>query len=151
MADEPTELPDEARHQRWEAAALAAGREVDRNALRAYMAVADAEQDELRARIEDWKTAAGAGMRLTDELRVERDALAAGVPLICSDERHKTKVFALTSTLERVLAECDAIDRDRERLDKDCESFGDGYVDAVARIRLALDPQGSIGAPTEAS
>ena len=34
----------ETRQARWEAAAHAAGREVDRNALRAYMAVADAEQ-----------------------------------------------------------------------------------------------------------
>lgn len=34
----------EQRQARWEQAALAAGREVDRNALRAYLAVADAEQ-----------------------------------------------------------------------------------------------------------
>lgn len=34
----------EERQARWEQAALAAGREVDRNALRVYMAVADAEQ-----------------------------------------------------------------------------------------------------------
>lgn len=39
--------PAETRQARWEAAALAAGREVDRNALRAYMAVADAEQQAL--------------------------------------------------------------------------------------------------------
>jgi hypothetical protein len=37
------------RAARWEAAAHAAGREVDRNALAAYMAVADAEQAELEA------------------------------------------------------------------------------------------------------
>jgi hypothetical protein len=36
------------RTARWEAAANAAGREVDRNALAVYMAVADAEQTELR-------------------------------------------------------------------------------------------------------
>jgi hypothetical protein len=36
------------RTARWEAAAHAAGREVDRNALAVYMAVADAEQAELR-------------------------------------------------------------------------------------------------------
>jgi hypothetical protein len=40
------ETPEQ-RQARWEAAALAAGREVDRNALRAYMAVADAEQQTL--------------------------------------------------------------------------------------------------------
>lgn len=39
------------RRARWEAAAHAAGREVDRNALRVFMAVADAEQADLRARI----------------------------------------------------------------------------------------------------
>lgn len=43
--------PHEQRQARWEAAALAAGREVDRNALRAYMAVADAEQ---KALANDW-------------------------------------------------------------------------------------------------
>jgi hypothetical protein len=37
----------ETRAARWEAAAHAAGREVDRNALRVYMAVADAEQQAL--------------------------------------------------------------------------------------------------------
>jgi hypothetical protein len=37
----------ETRQARWESAALAAGREVDRNALRTYMAVADAEQQAL--------------------------------------------------------------------------------------------------------
>lgn len=65
---------------------------------------------QLRARVEDWKTAAGAGMRLTEELRAERDALAAGVPLICSDERHKTKVFALQVALARVEAVADDLD-----------------------------------------
>ncbi|MER6183075.1 hypothetical protein [Streptomyces sp. NPDC001652] len=43
--------PAETRQARWEAAALAAGREVDRNALRVYMAVADAEQ---LALAKDW-------------------------------------------------------------------------------------------------
>ncbi|MFJ4473199.1 hypothetical protein ACIP2X_37695 [Streptomyces sp. NPDC089424] len=38
---------NEQRQTRWEDAALAAGREVDRNALRAYMVVADAEQKAL--------------------------------------------------------------------------------------------------------
>ena len=37
----------ETRQARWEAAALAAGRTVDRNALAVYMAVADAEQQAL--------------------------------------------------------------------------------------------------------
>jgi hypothetical protein len=40
------ETPEQRQH-RWESAALAAGREIDRNALRAYMAVADAEQQAL--------------------------------------------------------------------------------------------------------
>jgi hypothetical protein len=40
--------PPAARTARWEAAAHAAGREVDRNALAVYMAVADAEQAEMR-------------------------------------------------------------------------------------------------------
>jgi hypothetical protein len=53
--DEIAAMPDTAalpapadRTARWEAAAHAAGREVDRNALAVYMAVADAEQAELR-------------------------------------------------------------------------------------------------------
>lgn len=39
--------PDANRQARWENAAWAAGREVDRNALAVYMAVADAEQQAL--------------------------------------------------------------------------------------------------------
>ncbi|MCX5112189.1 hypothetical protein OOK13_40360 [Streptomyces sp. NBC_00378] len=61
-----------------------------------------AEHDALAAgiaamanRLEDWKQAAGAGMTLADNLRAEVAALAPGVPLVCSDDRHKTKVFAL--------------------------------------------------------
>ncbi|MGW5431863.1 hypothetical protein ACWET9_32390 [Streptomyces sp. NPDC004059] len=45
-APDQFETPEQ-RQARWEAAALAAGREIDRNALRAYMAVADAEQQAL--------------------------------------------------------------------------------------------------------
>jgi hypothetical protein len=57
----------ENRAARWEAAALAAGREVDRNALTAYLAVADAEQ---RALADSWARA----MAATDnEIRRLRD------------------------------------------------------------------------------
>ena len=66
--------------------------------------------DALYARLEDWKQAAGAGMTLTDNLRAERDALAAGVPLVCSDERHKVKVFALEMRADQAEA---AIERVR--------------------------------------
>lgn len=49
VADPAGQAPDtEERAARWETAALKAGREVDRNALRVYMAVADDEQAELR-------------------------------------------------------------------------------------------------------
>ena len=51
-----SEAPEQRQH-RWESAALAAGREVDRNALRAYMAVADAEQQQLA---DSWAHAASA-------------------------------------------------------------------------------------------
>jgi hypothetical protein len=50
------ETPEQRQH-RWESAALAAGREVDRNALRAYMAVADAEQQALA---DSWATTVAA-------------------------------------------------------------------------------------------
>jgi hypothetical protein len=63
--------PAETRQARWEAAALAAGREVDRNALRAYMAVADAEQQALA---DDWAKSAAAA---DDEIRRLRAELAA--------------------------------------------------------------------------
>lgn len=62
------------------------------------------ERDRLEQRVQDWKQAAGAGMALTDNLRAERDALAAGVPLVCSDERHKTQVFALIAEITRLTA-----------------------------------------------
>lgn len=45
------------------------------------------------------------------------------------------------ATIERVRAECDRLDSARDGLDADCESFGDGYADAAARIRAALNPQ----------
>ncbi|WP_399553859.1 hypothetical protein OG473_39355 (plasmid) [Streptomyces anulatus] len=45
-------------------------------------------------RLEDWKQAASAGMTLADNLRSEILALAPGVPLVCSDDRHKTQVPA---------------------------------------------------------
>ncbi|MFE5912064.1 hypothetical protein ACFQ6B_23685 [Streptomyces wedmorensis] len=45
------------------------------------------------------------------------------------------------TALAHVQATLDAIDRDRARLSPENESFGDGYADAVARIRIALDDQ----------
>lgn len=66
--------------------------------------------DALYARLEDWKAATAAGMRVIDELRAERDSLAADTPLNCSDERHKTQAFALAVALEKAVAE-----RDRAR------------------------------------
>ncbi|MFE4420386.1 hypothetical protein [Streptomyces sp. NPDC056817] len=69
----------ETRQTRWEAAALADGREVDRNALRAYMAVADAEQQKLA---DDWaRTGASSDAeirRLKAHIReLERPAIEA--------------------------------------------------------------------------
>ncbi|WP_405749264.1 hypothetical protein OG232_04195 [Streptomyces sp. NBC_01411] len=55
------------RHARWAAAAHAAGQEVDRNALRAYMAMADAEQQEM----------ADAAVRFTSAIRRENARLRA--------------------------------------------------------------------------
>lgn len=63
----------ETRRARWEAAALAAGREVDRNALAVYVAVADAEQQVLA---DSWAAAAAASdaevLRLKGELAAAR-------------------------------------------------------------------------------
>ncbi|MGW6566463.1 hypothetical protein [Streptomyces sp. NPDC054975] len=50
-----------------------------------------------------------------------------------------TRAERAEAAVERVRAELDAIDRDRARLDDDCDAFGGGYADAVARIRAALD------------
>lgn len=48
------------RRARWEAAARAAGREIDHNALTAYMTVADAEMGDILARarklVDSWET-----------------------------------------------------------------------------------------------
>ncbi|MGW6946206.1 hypothetical protein ACWGHD_04685 [Streptomyces xanthophaeus] len=54
-------------------------------------------------------------------------------------ERAADLLAADHRAVERVQAECDAIDRYRASLDADCESFGDGYADAAARIRLAIE------------
>lgn len=69
----------ETRQARWENAALAAGREVDRNALRAYMAVADAE---MMKAADDWANAMRAAAakihRLKARVReLERPAVEA--------------------------------------------------------------------------
>ncbi|GHJ04749.1 hypothetical protein TPA0906_66140 [Streptomyces olivaceus] len=69
----------ETRQARWENAALAAGREVDRNALRAYLAVADAE---LVKAASDWANAMSASAakirRLNARVReLERPAVEA--------------------------------------------------------------------------
>lgn len=71
-------------------------------------------------RLNDWKQAAGAGMALADNLRSEILALAPGVPLICSDDRHKTQVLAQAIRIRELEA-------------------------AVARVRRAVDagPVGS--------
>ncbi|MEU0160171.1 hypothetical protein ABZ154_15355 [Streptomyces sp. NPDC006261] len=57
------------------------------------------------ARLGDWKQAAGAGMTLADDLRSEILALAAGVPLVCSDDRHKTQVLAQAIRIRDLEAE----------------------------------------------
>ncbi|MFF1301122.1 hypothetical protein [Streptomyces sp. NPDC058296] len=69
----------ETRQARWETAALATGREVDRNALRAYMAVADAEQLKLA---ESWASSVASAdveiRRLKARIRdLERPAVEA--------------------------------------------------------------------------
>ncbi|MCX5197200.1 hypothetical protein OOK31_25435 [Streptomyces sp. NBC_00249] len=55
-------------------------------------------------------------------------------------EKRRIRAEQAEAAIARVRAECDALiqDRDRLSLDPDNESFGDGYADAVARIRLAL-------------
>lgn len=69
----------ETRQARWETAPLATGREVDRNALRAYMAVADAEQLKLA---ESWASSVASAdveiRRLKARIRdLERPAVEA--------------------------------------------------------------------------
>jgi hypothetical protein len=69
----------EQRQARWEAAAFEAGREVDRNALRVYLAVADAEQQKLA---DSWASALAASdaeiVRLKVRVReLERPAVEA--------------------------------------------------------------------------
>ena len=73
--------PSETRQARWEAAALAAGREVDRNALRAYMAVADAEQ---KALAEEWARSVASTVAEVRRLRTELDALADDSALLAA-------------------------------------------------------------------
>jgi len=65
-----------ARVERWESAALAAGREVDRNALRAYMAVADAEQQEIA---DEWARAMASADARSAEQAGEVERLRARV------------------------------------------------------------------------
>ena len=112
-----------------------------------------AELDRLRARVQDWRTSTAAGIRLVDDLRAERDALAAGVPLICSDERHTTRTFALETEIERLRTAEERAERAEAALNAvraeltalNSETAGlnpyamAGRRDAVARVRAALD------------
>jgi hypothetical protein len=74
--------PAETRQARWEAAALAAGREVDRNALRAYMAVADAEQ---KALADQWAHSAAASDAEIRRLHAELDAAPGKALAVAAD------------------------------------------------------------------
>ncbi|MFG2526161.1 hypothetical protein [Streptomyces sp. NPDC048527] len=75
---DPFETAEE-RQARWEQAALAAGREVDRNALRVYLAVADTEQLKLAERWASSVASADAEIRrLKARIReLERPAVEA--------------------------------------------------------------------------
>jgi hypothetical protein len=72
-------------------------------------------------------------------LRAERDQYAAGIPLICSSERHQAKVAGLEARLARVSALADQLDH-----------VSDGavrvpdrklYADLAGVIRTALSPE----------
>lgn len=69
----------EQRQARWEAAAQAASREVDRNALSVYMAVADAEQIKLA---DDWAKLVGSANTKIRRLRAAQDSVAVLVAAV---------------------------------------------------------------------
>ncbi|MEU0667161.1 hypothetical protein ABZ508_02710 [Streptomyces lavendulocolor] len=120
-----------------------------------------AELARLRDRVEAWRAATGAGVHLTDKLRAERDALAAGIPLICSDDRHQTLVFSLQLKLAaaerhaavyraawqsarsrargRVAAEA-ALDRVRDRCQGVRDRVGPGGMINASQILGLLSP-----------
>jgi hypothetical protein len=80
--------PAETRIARWETAALSIGREVDRNALRAYMAVADAEQQALA---DDWAKSAAAADAEIRRLRAQ----VAAVTHLCDEQANAARLFEL--------------------------------------------------------
>lgn len=107
----------------------------------AVMAVADAEQAELREQAEQHRAAILAALQL-----------APGIPWDqIPDHVRDVEEFARRGAFiaSRVRAECDRIDADRAHLDPECESFGDGLADAVTRIRAIIDNRPKIGETIE--
>jgi DNA repair exonuclease SbcCD ATPase subunit len=60
---------------------------------------AEAELASLRQRYDDEHATAVTRAHETERVRTERDAFAAGIPLICCDERHEAKVRGLEELL----------------------------------------------------
>ncbi|MEI5032454.1 hypothetical protein RB201_04440 [Streptomyces sp. S1A(2023)] len=121
--------------------------------LRGVLLPAEAEQlaGLVRAREErlaDWKQAAGTGMTLADNLRTEILALAPGVPLICSDDRHKTQVLAQAIRIAQLEAETATLRDALGAVTGQCraaEHRAHELETVVARARQAVDtgPVGS--------
>ncbi|MFE4535648.1 hypothetical protein ACFRKB_11270 [Streptomyces scopuliridis] len=97
------------RRVRWEAAARTAKRPVDRAALRAYMAVADEEQQEM----------ANAAVRFTAAIRQENARLRA--------ELDQARAITLTRAADRI----DAMDLPQDHVDM----FDNGARWATAELR----------------
>ncbi|PNG19733.1 hypothetical protein [Streptomyces cahuitamycinicus] len=104
----PDEKPEE-RQARWENAAWAAGRTVDRNALAVYMVVADAEQQKLA---DDWAKSVAAGDEEQRRLRARVAELEAAPTTVYRAE-HPDSGITLghygTDTAAR--AHCEATER----------------------------------------
>ncbi|WP_103512942.1 hypothetical protein [Streptomyces sp. SM13] len=101
------------------------------------------------ARLNDWKQAAGAGMTLADNLRTEIHALALGVPLVCSDDRHKTQVLSQTIRIRELEAEVahyeEVVVGDLNEANIGLQRQAARAEATVARVRQAVDagPVGS--------
>ena len=122
----------ETRTARWEAAALAAGREVDRNALRAYMAVADAELDALAA---NWAHSVASTDAEIRRLRAELADQRAYEQRL--REQHDSDVAELNRLRARVW------ELERPAVEAKRNEIRESYADLVAAAEETKDFEGA--------
>jgi hypothetical protein len=130
--------PAETRQARWEAAALAAGREVDRNAQRAYMAVADAEQ---KALARDWAQSVASTDAEIQRLRAELAPYEMLAPQQCPAGKHAD--WLVDSEYAHACPWCRIEELERPAVEAKRNEIRQSYTDLIAQAEQDRDWHGA--------